>query len=110
MMTYAKPENVPEYQAEYAKGTGWRVVNRKGEVSTEVFASKNAAQTAARMRNAAFNKDKKKIERPCLCCGTKFMSAGIGNRLCNRCRAAGTAEAMPAGYSFGAMTGRRKSS
>lgn len=25
-------------------------------------------------------------ERPCMCCGTKFMSDGPHNRLCGRCR------------------------
>ncbi len=28
-------------------------------------------------------------ERPCLCCGKQFLSAGWGNRLCNDCKRRG---------------------
>lgn len=47
--------------------------------------------------------------RSCMCCERDFTSEGPHNRLCDGCRKRGSAEPMAAGYSFGAMTGRRKS-
>jgi len=48
-------------------------------------------------------------QRPCMCCQALFLSDGPHNRLCDPCRKRGSAEGSPVGYSFGAMTGRRKS-
>lgn len=47
--------------------------------------------------------------RACMCCRTSFESQGPHNRLCDPCRKRGTSEGSPAAFSFGAITGRRKS-
>lgn len=47
--------------------------------------------------------------RACMCCRSSFESQGPHNRLCDPCRRRGSAEGQDVGYSFGAMTGRRKS-
>lgn len=48
-------------------------------------------------------------KRSCLCCTETFVSEGPHNRLCDPCRKRGSAEGQAASYSFGAMTGRRRS-
>ena len=47
--------------------------------------------------------------RSCMCCRSSFESEGPHNRLCDPCRKRGSAEGAAAAFSFGAVTGRRKS-
>lgn len=61
---------------------------------------------AIRVAEAASGKG---AARPCMCCAATFESAGPHNRLCDPCRKRGSAEGQAVSYSFGAMTGRRRS-
>jgi hypothetical protein len=47
--------------------------------------------------------------RPCLCCRAEFESEGPHNRMCDVCRRRSAVDGDAHPYSFGALTGRRKS-
>lgn len=50
------------------------------------FRVRAEAEKWLRARLAALPESRRPRERPCLCCGRRFESEGIHNRLCNPCR------------------------
>lgn len=72
------------------KANGWhRITNPEGAFVGQPYSSKKAALEAAdRLQQAADSKSKPG-ERCCLRCGSPFLSEGIHNRMCNRCRGLG---------------------
>lgn len=65
------------------------------------------AERKCDLLNAAQDARARRGERPCLCCGETFLSAGIHNRMCNRCRAVSD---PLAGYGLAGVRDGRKSS
>ena len=57
----------------------------------------------------AYDAARKRGSRPCMSCQKQFQSDGIHNRMCDHSRRVGAAEAIPVGFSFSAVNGRRKS-
>ncbi|MGV8987611.1 MAG: hypothetical protein ACOH2H_15175 [Cypionkella sp.] len=107
---YAKPGNEPAFLAQYnANRKVWQVVGPDGVIEGGDYTNERYAKGVARQKNGVVVQTKHRSDRPCMCCQKPFPSEGIHNRLCPNCRLRGSAEAMPAGYSFGSMTGRRKS-
>ena len=107
-MHYAKPGNEPAFFAEYnAAKKVWEIIGPKGVVPSAIYTNERYAKSVARQKSGLVKKDKWPT-RPCMCCREPFPSEGIHNRLCNTCRNRGSAEAMPAGYSFGSMNGRKR--
>lgn len=81
---FAKPEH----------GT-WRVVERaedkfvvydpNGEVF-DTLASRTQAHAVAGRKQKDADAAARRMERPCMCCRQTFLSEGIHNRMCDRCR------------------------
>ena len=67
--------------------------------------ARSLAERKCETLNAEADTSRKRGERPCLCCGEAFLSEGIHNRMCNRCRS----HADPLGnYAYsGQSDGRR---
>ncbi len=89
-------------------GRGYAVVNGVGAVVSAFTKDRSAAEASCEAKTAAALYAAKAIARPCLRCGKAFDSVGIHNRMCGNCRHSSSAEGEPVGYSFGAMTGRRR--
>lgn len=69
------------------KIAGWyRIMGPEGACVGQPYSGKKAAQQAAERMQAAADSRAKRGERPCLCCGTTFISEGIHHRLCGLCR------------------------
>ncbi|MBW4984777.1 hypothetical protein KZZ07_19740 [Mameliella sp. CS4] len=64
-------------------GYGWAVFDRRtrNKVSPQV-SSLRAAEDFCR----DLNREARRRLRPCLCCGSPFLSEGPHNRMCDRCR------------------------
>jgi hypothetical protein len=56
-----------------------------GSIYGEYATLSEAAATVGR-RQKEDDERARKMVRPCLCCGHKFQSEGIHNRMCDRCR------------------------
>lgn len=109
IVSYSKPANAPAYEARYnGKTKTWEVVGPDGRTVERAFASQGSAATFAGVANRQDRAAARKKDRPCLCCRAMFASEGIHNRLCPDCSRRGSAEAMPANFSFGSASGRRK--
>lgn len=94
------------YQPQYAPGIGWQVVGPDLTPLEQVYGTLAGATSAAGRKNS--EAARLRTKRLCMNCQTEFDSEGPHNRMCNSCRHLGSAEADPCGYSFGAMTGRRR--
>lgn len=72
------------------EGRWFRVRDLDGKlVSGSCQSAPTAWSVFRRLENAGRN-----TRRTCLCCGGDFMSEGIHNRLCNRCRQVGLGREM----------------
>ena len=79
----------PEYArfiVEHRSGLGYVVVSPEGKVVATPTLSRLMAQQQCEAKQRAADAAKKKGARACMCCGNSFKSAGIHNRLCDRCR------------------------
>lgn len=91
MAHYAKPGNEPAFHAEYNGSTKvWEVIAPKGMAVETTFATRSAAVAYAAHRNKEVAEAFGRKERSCMCCKSSFQSEGIHNRLCPRCRNAGS--------------------
>ena len=95
-MNAAVPQRA--YKAKEIKGIGWQVVGPDGAVLPEVYASPVSAGKAAGQRNRMLKRSAGKQQRPCLCCGDKFLSEGAHNRLCDPCRRKAEDGGVPYGF------------
>lgn len=88
-------------------GEGYCVVDPEGQRVSGYTQSKTQAEQWCDQKQAARDAAMKRKTRPCLRCGTEFLSEGIHNRMCNRCRhCASNDEAAP--FSFGTIHGRKR--
>lgn len=74
-----------QWSVRFAPGHGHHVISPGGDV----HATLDCRDKAETIRDAFQAKDAaaaKRIERPCMCCSTTFLSEGIHNRMCPRCR------------------------
>jgi len=84
MADYARPDC---YQVQLLSGIGYVVLAPSGQVirdSQTPFRLRAEQQRDALQREADLKA--KRFDRPCLCCGRVFPSAGIHNRMCDVCR------------------------
>lgn len=103
---YAKP-HLAKFRVEYVPGRGFVVVDPNGNWAANYYTQESHALTARDGAQKAWDAKHKRKQRPCLRCGTDFMSEGIHNRMCNRCRnCASNDESAP--FSFGAIHGRKR--
>ena len=96
------------FRTKFFPGQGYAVVDDAGAVVSAFTKEQARAELACAAKVDAVQRAAKVITRPCLRCGKDFQSKGIHNRMCGDCRHTGSAEADPVGYSFGSMTGRRR--
>ena len=89
--------------------TQFQVMVPAGVTDPGLFKTREGAEAWLDANRDQVLAGKQMRSRDCLCCGKRFMSEGNHNRMCGPCRHRGSAEGSPVGYSFGAMTGRRKS-
>ena len=68
---------------------GWAVYDDAGSRVSEVYNDPNNARTVRDRMQRQADRQALKTTRPCLCCGTRFESEGIHNRLCGHCRGVG---------------------
>lgn len=82
------PIRAPRFAVIWHGAHAWAVTNPMGEVT-------RFRQVAERRRDELQREDDRKHkrgERPCMCCGSVFLSQGIHNRLCPHCRIRATAQ------------------
>lgn len=102
---HCKPE-LAKFRVEYVPNKGYFVADPDGKRVTG-YASREATDHACEIKQRMADTARKRINRPCLRCGTVFASEGIHNRMCNRCRCAtSNDDATP--FSFGAIHGRKR--
>lgn len=65
-------------------GRFW-VRDQRGDRVSGFFATRDAARVRLEELERKQTATERSRERPCMCCGTKFMSRGIHNRLCQNC-------------------------
>lgn len=65
---------------------GYVVLDPSRRVVGDFGSSRGMAETRCGHLNAELARQEKRGPRPCMCCGMTFVSEGIHNRLCNRCR------------------------
>lgn len=78
----------PEYarwRVKYVHGQGYMVESPTGEMHGP-FSCKDNAETNRDAWEARENLARKRVKRPCMCCGAPFRSEGIHNRMCDTCR------------------------
>lgn len=102
---HSKPE-FGKYRVEYLPGRGHYVVDPDGNRVTDFDSQKRMRSICATKQRAA-DLAKKRMDRPCLRCGTSFASEGIHNRMCASCRGLASNDAA-APYSIGAIQGRKR--
>lgn len=101
----SKPE-FGKFRVEFLPGRGHYVVDPDGK-RVSIYDSLGRIQDLCAAKQRAADLAKKRVDRPCLCCGETFASEGIHNRMCNPCRSmASNDEATP--FSFGAIHGRKR--
>ncbi len=83
--SYSKP-GAPRFDVRYQPRMGYFVVDDMGRQVTPFIGSRDMATTRRDALKAEANAKLQRKVRPCLCCQAKFMSEGIHNRLCDRCR------------------------
>jgi hypothetical protein len=95
------------YQVEFLPGHGYYVIDPDGKRASIYTLSRVMAEQWCDTKQRAADAARKRIDRPCLCCGAIFASEGIHNRMCNACRTRpSNDEAAP--FSFGAIHGRKR--
>lgn len=83
--SYSKPGKA-KFEIKFQTGSGYLVVDDIGRKVGGFFSNLNTAQMRRDSLVAEYEAKLSRKVRPCLCCQTKFMSEGIHNRLCDRCR------------------------
>lgn len=81
------PIRPPRFAVVWHGAHAWAVTNPMGEVIQDTVT--RFRQVAERRRDELQREDDRKNkrgERLCMCCGAKFASQGIHNRLCPQCR------------------------
>lgn len=80
----AKPKP-GQWQTRHAPGFGHQVIDPDGNVYG-VYHNPAHAETARDGMQARTDAAAKRMPRGCICCGNKFLSEGIHNRMCPSCR------------------------
>lgn len=75
------------FSIEFISGVGYYVANPDGVAVSCFMKGQDQAQMCRDAKQAAHDRAKKRMARPCMCCGRRFASEGIHNRLCDPCRA-----------------------
>lgn len=102
---HSKPSQ-GKFRVEFLPGRGHYVVDPDGN-RVSIFDSIGRIEDICAAKQRAADLANKRVNRPCLCCGTVFPSEGNHNRMCNPCRnRASNDEATP--FSFGAIHGRKR--
>jgi hypothetical protein len=73
------------YEMRSLQGRPGRYAVFEGEIQRSGILSKDGAEDFLE----TVEKRARRRQRDCLCCGRAFLSEGVHNRLCSRCRAAG---------------------
>lgn len=103
---HSKPA-LATFRAEHLPGRGYYVADPDGRRVSGVYTTRERAEGEAETKQAQADAAKKRRNRPCMCCGQAFASAGIHNRMCNPCRhRASNDEATP--FNFGTIHGRKR--
>lgn len=74
-----------EYRVQKTRGA-FVVLNADGERVSPFWANELAAERERKRMQDAYDARVKRGPRPCLCCGARFHSKGIHNRLCDGCK------------------------
>ena len=72
------------FRAEFKSGLGWAIFDAR-DLRCSVW-DPDGERMKIRADGLNSNTKPKAGKRPCLCCRASFASAGIHNRLCDRCR------------------------
>ena len=101
-----KPDNA-RFVVRLEPDLGYAVWSPEGERVTEYYIHKPyALERMTRLQEAADKAAQRRV-RPCMTCRHDFVSEGIHNRMCPRCRAHGRETDSPA--SIGRISGIRRS-
>ena len=92
--SHRKPRS--KFTVALVPGGGYAVLDPKGE-RVAMRPRRDNAEMACAAHQQIADREAKRMQRPCLCCGAGFLSAGVHNRLCGSCRgrSAGEAEQRP---------------
>lgn len=98
-MAINKDWNLPKpkggaFTVSFRAGHGYAVLSPKGEMMAKGLTEADARRICREHQSEADRKAKRG-PRPCMCCGTAFVSEGIHNRMCGRCRGATEALGEP---------------
>lgn len=83
--SYSKPAG-PRFDVRHQPGSGYYVVDDLGRQVTAFTRNREEAVTRRDVLKTEADAKLKRKVRPCLCCQTHFLSEGIHNRMCDRCR------------------------
>ena len=72
-----------------ARPDGFHVFDRQNRQIAGPYLNKGRAVTRAKQLVAKMERRAAKTQRPCMCCGKTFESAGKHNRLCSNCGRSG---------------------
>jgi hypothetical protein len=78
--------HLPRYRVYLMSGRGFVVLDPKGDRVTEPVSSRDRAVEKCAQLQMEHDRPAKRGPRACLCCGTKFASEGVHNRMCGKCR------------------------
>ncbi|MBC2834692.1 hypothetical protein [Paragemmobacter straminiformis] len=87
-VAYSKPKP-NQFDIRYRMGQGYAVFGPDGRQVSPWSPSSEYVENLRSTKQREADARKKRGTRSCMCCGNKFMSDGIHNRLCGRCNGRG---------------------
>lgn len=109
MPDYKRPKPAhAKFRTQHLPGRGWYVEDPEGRRVSCFHSDIDNAVNACVTAQEEFDAAQKRKRRACLCCGGEFVSEGIHNRMCNRCRLEPSND-IDVPFSFGTIHGRKRS-
>ena len=96
-----------KFRVDYFASHGYFVVDPDGKRVSAFTLSKTMAEQQCDAKQRSADAARKRVPRPCMCCGGTFQSQGIHNRMCDPCRRSASND-QDAPFSFGSIHGRKR--
>ncbi len=90
---FPKPDR-PAFRSEYLPGKGYLVRDPEGRQVGDITPFRTRAEQLRDRLQREADAKAKRGPRPCLSCGSSFVSEGIHHRLCSGCRSRGDGSSM----------------
>jgi len=80
------PKPSTAFALQFSSGRGYAIIDPSGRVVSGYYYDRSNLEDRLAELNAALNGKMKRGPRLCMCCRGEFLSQGVHNRMCARCR------------------------